>query len=125
MTFRQITEQKKKVFQLQENIKFYQLEIVNREENYNKLFSSSPKVGVMNPLSQSTSKSELTHHDMIGMRMSVMTLMSTAVNFNISNSKTSGTKSFANTANAINALPPLSPKTAAQLASLTQKKAKS
>ncbi|PRP87423.1 hypothetical protein PROFUN_00634 [Planoprotostelium fungivorum] len=47
-----LQDHKKKIFQLQENIKFYQLEIVNREENYNRLFSSSPKVGIMNPCSE-------------------------------------------------------------------------
>ncbi|RDD41945.1 Protein FAM184A [Trichoplax sp. H2] len=30
--------------------RFYQLELINREENYNKMFSRSPNVGVINPL---------------------------------------------------------------------------
>ena len=31
----------------------YQLELVNREKNYNKLFSASPCVGVLDPLASS------------------------------------------------------------------------
>jgi hypothetical protein len=32
-----------------EDMKFYKLELVNREDNYNKMFGSTPMVGVMNP----------------------------------------------------------------------------
>jgi len=28
----------------------YQLELMNREKNYNKLFSVNPQIGVLNPL---------------------------------------------------------------------------
>ena len=35
---------------LQEEKKFFQLELVNRETNFNKVFSASPNVGVLNPL---------------------------------------------------------------------------
>ena len=31
----------------------YQLELVNREKNYNKLFSANPSVGVLDPLASS------------------------------------------------------------------------
>lgn len=32
-------------------MKFYKLELINREENYNKMFGSMPNVGVLNPIS--------------------------------------------------------------------------
>ena len=31
-------------------MKFYKLELVNREENFNKMFGTNPTVGVLNPL---------------------------------------------------------------------------
>lgn len=34
----------------QDDKKFYQLELVNRETNFNKVFNASPNVGVINPL---------------------------------------------------------------------------
>jgi hypothetical protein len=33
-----------------EDMKFYKLELVNREENFNKIFGANPQVGVINPL---------------------------------------------------------------------------
>ena len=33
-----------------EDLKFYKLELVNREENFNKMFGANPVVGVLNPL---------------------------------------------------------------------------
>lgn len=36
----------------QEDNKFYQLELVNRETNFNKVFNSNPTVGVINPLAK-------------------------------------------------------------------------
>jgi len=33
-----------------EDMKFYKLELINREESYNQMFGSTPNVGVMNPL---------------------------------------------------------------------------
>lgn len=35
---------------LQEEKKKYKLELVNREENFNKMFNSSPNVGFLNPI---------------------------------------------------------------------------
>lgn len=35
---------------VQDDKKFYQLELVNRETNFNKVFNASPNVGVINPL---------------------------------------------------------------------------
>ncbi len=31
-------------------MKFFKLELINRENNYNKVFNANPNVGVMNPL---------------------------------------------------------------------------
>ena len=31
-------------------MKFYKLELINREESYNKMFGANPNVGVLNPL---------------------------------------------------------------------------
>ena len=36
-----------------EDMKFYKLELINREENYNKVFGAAPNVGVLNPLANS------------------------------------------------------------------------
>lgn len=33
-----------------EDMKFYKLELINREESYNNMFGRNPNVGVMNPL---------------------------------------------------------------------------
>lgn len=33
-----------------EDMKFYKLELINREESYNNMFGRAPNVGVMNPL---------------------------------------------------------------------------
>ena len=35
---------------LQDDKKYYELELVNRETNFNKMFSAAPNVGVLNPL---------------------------------------------------------------------------
>jgi len=32
-----------------EKLKFYQLELVNRENNFNKIFNANPNVGVLDP----------------------------------------------------------------------------
>jgi hypothetical protein len=33
-----------------EDMKFYKLELINREDNFNKMFGTNPNVGVLNPL---------------------------------------------------------------------------
>ncbi|XP_042109201.1 protein FAM184A isoform X4 [Ovis aries] len=45
-----LTERDQVIKKLMEDNKFYQLELVNRETNFNKVFNSSPTVGVINPL---------------------------------------------------------------------------
>lgn len=48
---RQIIIQKdEEIKKAQEALKWFKLELVNREGNYNKLFNAQPNVGVMNPL---------------------------------------------------------------------------
>lgn len=32
-----------------EDMKFYKLELINREESYNKMFGTNPNVGVLDP----------------------------------------------------------------------------
>ncbi|XP_005043573.1 PREDICTED: protein FAM184A isoform X2 [Ficedula albicollis] len=45
-----IAERDQLIKKLIDDKKFYQLELVNRETNYNKMFNASPNVGVINPL---------------------------------------------------------------------------
>ena len=33
-----------------EDMKFYKLELINRDNNFNKMFGTNPNVGVLNPL---------------------------------------------------------------------------
>jgi hypothetical protein len=44
---------------LQDEKKHFQMELVNRETNFNKMFNGDPKVGVMNPLVFPTHKVRL------------------------------------------------------------------
>nr|XP_012377649.2 protein FAM184A isoform X6 [Dasypus novemcinctus] len=50
-----LTERDQVIKKLIEDNKFFQLELVNRETNFNKLFNSSPNVGVINPLTKGLS----------------------------------------------------------------------
>uniref|UniRef100_A0A8C0W1W0 Protein FAM184A-like protein n=1 Tax=Castor canadensis TaxID=51338 RepID=A0A8C0W1W0_CASCN len=47
-----LTERDQVIKKLIEDNKFYQLELVNRETNFNKVFNTSPAVGVINPLAK-------------------------------------------------------------------------
>ncbi|XP_061062939.1 protein FAM184A isoform X4 [Eubalaena glacialis] len=51
-----LTERDQVIMKLMEDNKFYQLELVNRETNFNKVFNSSPTVGVINPLTKQKKK---------------------------------------------------------------------
>merc|ERR1712159_340823 len=42
------------VEQTKEEMKYFKLELMNREENFNKNFGGGPNVGVMNPMSSNT-----------------------------------------------------------------------
>merc|ERR1719230_1880019 len=52
-----LREKEAAINKLVEEMRFYKLELVNREQNYNKVFGASPTVGVMNPIA-SKRKSE-------------------------------------------------------------------
>ncbi|XP_036011964.1 protein FAM184A isoform X16 [Mus musculus] len=52
-----ITERDQVIKKLIEDNKFYQLELVNRETNFNKIFNTSPTVGVINPLAKARTAS--------------------------------------------------------------------
>ncbi|XP_046548334.1 protein FAM184A-like isoform X2 [Haliotis rubra] len=45
-----ISEREQRLKEIMDEKRFYQLELVNRETNFNKVFNSSPNVGVLNPL---------------------------------------------------------------------------
>ncbi|XP_015714173.1 protein FAM184A isoform X2 [Coturnix japonica] len=53
-----IAERDQLIKKLIEDKKFYQLELVNRETNYNKVFNASPNVGVINPLVKQKKKND-------------------------------------------------------------------
>uniref|UniRef100_A0ABI7XPI4 Protein FAM184A/B N-terminal domain-containing protein n=1 Tax=Felis catus TaxID=9685 RepID=A0ABI7XPI4_FELCA len=53
-----LTERDQVIKKLIEDNKFYQLELVNRETNFNKMFNSSPSVGVINPLTKQKKKND-------------------------------------------------------------------
>uniref|UniRef100_A0A8C4NEL7 Uncharacterized protein n=1 Tax=Eptatretus burgeri TaxID=7764 RepID=A0A8C4NEL7_EPTBU len=45
-----LVEQEHLIRSLMEDKKYYELELANREVNYNKIFNANPKVGIVNPL---------------------------------------------------------------------------
>ncbi|NP_001087755.2 family with sequence similarity 184 member A L homeolog [Xenopus laevis] len=53
-----VTERDQLIKKLIDDKKFYQLELVNRETNFNKVFSASPNVGVINPLVKQKKKND-------------------------------------------------------------------
>uniref|UniRef100_A0A3P8N8D5 Protein FAM184A/B N-terminal domain-containing protein n=1 Tax=Astatotilapia calliptera TaxID=8154 RepID=A0A3P8N8D5_ASTCA len=55
-----VSERETLVKKLVDDKKFYQLELVNRETNFNKVFTASPNVGVINPLIKQKRKNEKT-----------------------------------------------------------------
>uniref|UniRef100_H3DP92 Family with sequence similarity 184 member A n=1 Tax=Tetraodon nigroviridis TaxID=99883 RepID=H3DP92_TETNG len=55
-----VSEREALVKKLVDDKKFYQLELVNRETNFNKVFNASPHVGVINPLIKQKRKNEKT-----------------------------------------------------------------
>nr|XP_046229187.1 protein FAM184A isoform X1 [Scatophagus argus] len=55
-----VSERETLVKKLVDDKKFYQLELVNRETNFNKVFNASPNVGVINPLIKQKRKNEKT-----------------------------------------------------------------
>ncbi|KAM4771367.1 protein FAM184A [Rhinophrynus dorsalis] len=53
-----VTERDQLIKKLIEDKKFYQLELVNRETNFNKVFNASPNIGVINPLVKQKKKND-------------------------------------------------------------------
>ncbi|KAM9317231.1 protein FAM184A [Gastrophryne carolinensis] len=53
-----VAERDQLIKKLIEDKKFYQLELVNRETNFNKVFNASPNVGVINPLVKQKKKND-------------------------------------------------------------------
>ncbi|XP_063299542.1 protein FAM184A isoform X2 [Pelobates fuscus] len=53
-----VEERDQLIKKLIEDKKFYQLELVNRETNFNKVFNASPNVGVINPLVKQKKKND-------------------------------------------------------------------
>jgi hypothetical protein len=53
-----VSRQQAVVDQTIEELKFYKLELLNREENYNQRFGRSPNVGIMNVLPSKSKKSQ-------------------------------------------------------------------
>lgn len=51
-----LREKEEQIEKLQDEMKFYQLELINREQNYNTMFSANPQVGLINPLGKSSSR---------------------------------------------------------------------
>uniref|UniRef100_A0A8C4ISJ6 Protein FAM184A/B N-terminal domain-containing protein n=1 Tax=Dicentrarchus labrax TaxID=13489 RepID=A0A8C4ISJ6_DICLA len=58
-----VTEREALVKKLVDDKKFYQLELVNRETGFNKVFNSSANVGVINPLIKVSLESQSSPHD--------------------------------------------------------------
>uniref|UniRef100_A0A8C5G1X9 Protein FAM184A/B N-terminal domain-containing protein n=1 Tax=Gouania willdenowi TaxID=441366 RepID=A0A8C5G1X9_GOUWI len=57
-----VSERETLVKKLVDDKKFYQLELVNRETNFNKVFNASPNVGVINPLIKVGHEGAASHH---------------------------------------------------------------
>ncbi|XP_062889885.1 protein FAM184A isoform X2 [Mobula hypostoma] len=57
-----ITERDQLMKKLVDDKKFYQLELVNRETNFNKVFNASPTVGVINPLAKKKKNDKIASH---------------------------------------------------------------
>ncbi len=47
---REIELRDEEISKMNEKMKFFKLELINREMNYNKIFNANPHVGVLNPL---------------------------------------------------------------------------
>lgn len=46
----EIDRKEDEIKKINEQFKFYKLELVNRENTYNKMFNANPNVGVLDPL---------------------------------------------------------------------------
>ena len=50
MLKKEIMVREDEIKKLHEHMKFFKLELINREQNYNKIFNANPHIGVLNPL---------------------------------------------------------------------------
>lgn len=50
MLKKEVFLREEEIRKLNENMKFFKLELINREQNYNKMFNANPHIGVFNPL---------------------------------------------------------------------------
>lgn len=50
MLKKEILYREDEIRKLNESMKFFKLELINREQNYNKIFNANPHIGVLNPL---------------------------------------------------------------------------
>lgn len=48
----EIFKKDQEIGKMNEQMKFFKLELINRENNYDKIFNANPNVGIMNPLEQ-------------------------------------------------------------------------
>jgi hypothetical protein len=46
----QVKEKDREMQKIISNTEYYRLELINRENNFNKIFNKLPQIGVMNPL---------------------------------------------------------------------------
>lgn len=53
-----VLEKEQRMKQLIDEKRYYQMELVNRETNFNKVFNTTPNVGVMNPLQKKPKKGD-------------------------------------------------------------------
>lgn len=60
---REIAENKQEINKAKEQMKFYKLELINREKNYNQIFGANPNIGVLNPLKYGTSGTRENQND--------------------------------------------------------------
>ena len=46
-----VREREREIQKMVQNTEFYRLELINRENNFNKIFNKLPQIGVMNTIS--------------------------------------------------------------------------
>ena len=51
-----------------EDMKFYKLELINREQSYNTMFGTNPNVGIINPLGSKGQKNLVSTKDIKGIK---------------------------------------------------------
>jgi hypothetical protein len=51
---RELADTKSALTSLNNEKKYFQMELVNRENNFNKIFNASPNIGIINPLNSNT-----------------------------------------------------------------------